>query len=180
MIDEDRSGGITLAEAEGVLLKFSGGQPFDTIAEMFQEFGEGDEAEITFPQFVELCEKQQQHHSAQVWEDVFDLCDDDGNGTMQAPELCHKLADLGMVMSDEEMDEIFIEADENGDGVLSKEEFAAFMTDLHVKPSKSIVFAPGVNEEKMQELFEEADEHGDGVLTKEFIAFMADKTPTTR
>lgn len=35
------------------------------------------------------------------WQAIFTLCDDDGNGRLTAPELAHKLSDLGLPMADD-------------------------------------------------------------------------------
>lgn len=73
------------------------------------------------------CRSVGQKSCANKWKTIFSLCDDDGNGKRQAPELCHKLSDLGLTLNDEELDELFLDMDTNGDGTLDCDEFVAAM-----------------------------------------------------
>lgn len=53
------------------------------------------------------CTLTQQMHawsppaSQAKWQAIFALCDDDGNGRLTAPELAHKLSDLGLPLGDD-------------------------------------------------------------------------------
>lgn len=61
------------------------------------------------------------------WDVVFKLCDDDNNGQITLPELNSKLSGLGLCLGDDEMEELFLDIDEDGDGKISLDEFKAVM-----------------------------------------------------
>lgn len=65
--------------------------------------------------------------STSKWKMVYDLCDDDGNGRLTVPELCHKLSKLGLPLGDEEIEEMFIDVDHDGDGCIGIDEFVGIM-----------------------------------------------------
>ena len=55
---------------------------------------------------------------------AFKVFDKDGNGYISAAELRHVMATLGEKLTDYEVDQMIREADVDGDGQLSYEEFA--------------------------------------------------------
>lgn len=58
---------------------------------------------------------------------TFDLFDKDGDGKITTTEVRAMLTALGDDLTDDEVTEIVKDADENGDGVVSFEEFVAAM-----------------------------------------------------
>lgn len=54
--------------------------------------------------------------------------DKDGNGYVSATELRHVMAKLGVKFTDEELLEMFVEADMDGDGQVNFTEFQNMMT----------------------------------------------------
>ena len=60
--------------------------------------------------------------------ELFKIFDRDGNGSIEKDELKTVMSDIsGDHVSDEEVNDMLVEADTNKDGKLSKEEFLAMM-----------------------------------------------------
>jgi len=59
--------------------------------------------------------------------DAFKMLDDDGDGTLSAPELRRGLSNVGRTMTDEEFARLYEAADINEDGLIDYEEFARLM-----------------------------------------------------
>ena len=59
---------------------------------------------------------------------MFLVYDKDGDGFISAAELKQTMTDLGQELTDEEVDEMMREADIDGDGQVSFEEFVTMMT----------------------------------------------------
>jgi len=59
--------------------------------------------------------------------EAFNVFDKDGNGFISASELRHVMTNLGEKLTDKEIDEMIREADVDGDGQISYEEFGVMM-----------------------------------------------------
>ncbi|MGI8331807.1 EF-hand domain-containing protein [Actinomadura scrupuli] len=64
---------------------------------------------------------------ASEYKATFELVDIDGDGFISPVELKSLMAALGQQITDARAVEVVVQADQNGDGKISLEEFAAFM-----------------------------------------------------
>jgi hypothetical protein len=64
---------------------------------------------------------------ASEYKATFELVDIDGDGFISAAELKSLMGALGQQITDARAVEVVVQADQNGDGKISLEEFAAFM-----------------------------------------------------
>lgn len=85
-------------------------------------------ATITFDEFVEMVTPRMQNRdSREEIMKVFALFDDDNTGAISFKNLKRVATELGENLTDEELQEMVDEADRDGDGVISEEEFYRVM-----------------------------------------------------
>lgn len=65
--------------------------------------------------------------SEQQWKAFFNLLDMDGNDRISSPELAMIIRSLNLPLHDSHVENLFIEADLDGNGVLSLEEVKKFI-----------------------------------------------------
>ncbi|KAL6281743.1 hypothetical protein ACE6H2_018624 [Prunus campanulata] len=83
---------------------------------------------IDFSEFLNLmARKMKDTDSEEELKEAFKVFDKDQNGFISAAELRHVMANLGEKLTDEEVDEMIREADEDGDGQVNYEEFVRMM-----------------------------------------------------
>ncbi len=63
--------------------------------------------------------KMQDGNSDEKIKEAFNIFDKDGNGFISAADLHHVMTNLGEKMTDEEVDEMILEADIDGDGQIN-------------------------------------------------------------
>merc|ERR1719316_2099684 len=92
---------------------------------------EGDEdgsGEIEFPEFLKLmASKLQDTDSVEEMREAFLVFDRDKSGSVTASELKHVMNNLGEQVTNEEVEEMIKEADADGDGELSFDDFLQFI-----------------------------------------------------
>lgn len=74
-----------------------------------------------------MANKVKDEDSEEEIRETFRVFDKDGNGFVSPAELRHVLGNIGEKLSDEEIDEMILEADVDGDGAINYEEFVAMM-----------------------------------------------------
>ena len=75
---------------------------------------------IEFNEFLILMEKKlKTFESEELIREAFDVMDHDGDGYITVSKLRHVVQELGLNLSEEEMDEMILEADPSGDGRVS-------------------------------------------------------------
>ena len=90
---------------------------------LVDEDGDGT---IDFEEFILLMEmKMNDSDEEQDIIEVFKVFDNDGNGYITAAELRHVMTNLEEKLTDEEIDEMINEADIDGDGQISYNEFVS-------------------------------------------------------
>ena len=83
---------------------------------------------IDFDEFCVMMGRQMKDKNAQRdLKNAFQSFDRDGNGFISAPELRHLMSTLGQKLTEEEINEMIDEADEDGDAQISFEEFQQMM-----------------------------------------------------
>ncbi len=85
-------------------------------------------ATITYDEFVEMVTPRMQNRdSREEIMKVFSLFDDDNTGAISFKNLKRVATELGENLTDDELQEMIDEADRDGDGVISEEEFYRVM-----------------------------------------------------
>lgn len=96
---------------------------------MIAEVDESGNGTIEFKEFCALMSKKMTETTPEdEMMDAFKVFDKDGNGFVSPAELKQVMRDLGEKLSDEEVDEMITEADENGDGQVDYNEFVKMMS----------------------------------------------------
>mmetsp|Transcript_4909 Transcript_4909/g.12229 ORF Transcript_4909/g.12229 Transcript_4909/m.12229 type:complete len:151 (-) Transcript_4909:199-651(-) len=128
LFDRDNSGTIT-ADELGVIMKSLGKNPTDDeLDAMIAEVDEDGSGEIEFPEFLALMAKKlQAADSIEEMREAFQVFDRDKSGSVTAAELKHVMNNLGEIVTDDEVEEMIREADEDGDGELSFDDFLQFI-----------------------------------------------------
>jgi calmodulin len=129
MFDNNGDGTIGIDEIRRALKKF--GQDFTRkeVEEMIKELDVDGSGSLTFDEFVTLMTKQTVEEVVNVEDEViraFRTFDKDNSGTISMNEFRFILTRLGDRMPENEVDDVFREADLNHDGVLNYEEFVNY------------------------------------------------------
>ncbi|OWF56448.1 neo-calmodulin-like [Mizuhopecten yessoensis] len=119
-----------------------------------------------------MAEFQESLHEKEL-EDAFALFDNDGDGTITIKELGGVMRSLGQNPTHDELKEIMLEADVDGNGYIDKEEF-------------KMIIAKKVSEEDTEEDIREAfhvfDKDGNGYITRRdikiLLARLGDELPS--
>eukprot|EP00418_Pyrodinium_bahamense_P091351 CAMPEP_0179041934 /NCGR_PEP_ID=MMETSP0796-20121207/16408_1 /TAXON_ID=73915 /ORGANISM="Pyrodinium bahamense, Strain pbaha01" /LENGTH=257 /DNA_ID=CAMNT_0020738305 /DNA_START=131 /DNA_END=902 /DNA_ORIENTATION=- len=72
------------------------------------------------------------------WETAFTMADTDNSGDLSLNELIEAMKSVGAGMTDAEVKLVFVAADTNRDGVISKEEFSDFLTAAVFEPLRDL------------------------------------------
>ena len=128
LFDTDGNGFVTTDEL-GTVMRSLGQKPTDEeILDMIHLVDEDGDGTIDFEEFILLMEmKMNDSDEEQDIIEVFKVFDNDGNGYITAAELRHVMTNLEEKLTDEEIDEMINEADIDGDGQISYNEFKRMM-----------------------------------------------------
>jgi calmodulin len=131
LVDTNEDGRINVDEITKVLKTFGQEKTKEEIKEMISDIDADNSGEIDFDEFVTFMIKVQSEDLTEEEEVIraFETFDKDKNGYLTIDELRHILTTLGDKFTDEEVDEIFREADVNRDGKLEYKEFVKFWID---------------------------------------------------
>mmetsp|Transcript_68931 Transcript_68931/g.183636 ORF Transcript_68931/g.183636 Transcript_68931/m.183636 type:complete len:169 (-) Transcript_68931:67-573(-) len=127
LFDVDRGGSIS-AEELGAVMQSLGRDPQPGELEaMIAEVDDDGSGEIEFPEFIQLLEnKIDKNDCVGEYREAFSFFDKDGGGTIDAEELMHVMITLGRQVSSEQVHRMIQEADADGDGELSFDDFLQF------------------------------------------------------
>lgn len=128
MYDKDRSGNISVRELTALFKTLGHSIPESEIRDLIDSVDTSGKGEITFNEFVTLLLKVEAQNETEEEEVIraFKVFDRDGNGTLSCAEFKHILTNLGDKFTDAEVEEIFKEADLDGDGQIDYYEFVNF------------------------------------------------------
>lgn len=129
MFDKDGDGTIDTKELGAVMRSLGQNPDGDEIEEMVDDADEDGSGSINFPEFVGLMMKKQQ--GGQTKDEIkqaFRVFDKDGSGYVSSSELKMVMSKLGVNFTDDELNEMVLEADIDGDGQVCFEEFYNMMT----------------------------------------------------
>ncbi|KAL4393549.1 hypothetical protein AHAS_Ahas02G0063100 [Arachis hypogaea] len=82
---------------------------------------------INFEEFLTFMGRKIKENQAEELKDAFKVFDRNNDGYISATELRHVMMKMGERLTDEEAEEMIREADLDGDGQVSYEEFARMM-----------------------------------------------------
>merc|ERR1712224_1021112 len=95
---------------------------------MINEVDADENGTIDFSEFLFLMARKMMN--TEIEEELieaFKVCDPNGSGFISAAELRRVMTNIGVELTDEEADEMIREADVDGDGQISYEEFVKIM-----------------------------------------------------
>ncbi|KAL3277050.1 hypothetical protein HHI36_012411 [Cryptolaemus montrouzieri] len=130
-INEDQKGpqGLLLVHDLGYTMKELGFSPTEAeIFEMLDEFDLQKTEYIDFNTFVYILKKNTKPLNEEQLRSAFDVFDKDRNGHIATQEIKFVTRNLGERYTDTEIEEMMKEADADGDGRISYDDFAYFMT----------------------------------------------------
>merc|ERR1712087_530182 len=128
LFDTDRSHTIS-ADELGVVMRSLGRRPTaEELRAMIAEVDDDNNGLIDFPEFLKLmATKLQDADSIEEMKEAFMVFDRDKSGAVSASELKHVMCNLGEQVTNEEVEDMIREADADGDGELSFEDFLQFL-----------------------------------------------------
>ena len=126
LYDKNGDGTITAKEL-GTVMRAMGENPSRSeLRDMISAMDTDRNGVVDFPEFLRMIAKKlKDSRSAEEYRDTFRAFDRDGNGFISPAELKKAMRRLGEKLTDKEVDEMIKEADTNGDGQVSFEEFVA-------------------------------------------------------
>jgi calmodulin len=130
MFDKEGNGTISVDELYQAFKNLGNDFTFEQVEEMVREIDADGSGEIDFEEFLSLIKKVNEDNNEIDEEDAviraFRTFDKDRNGYLDCREFRYILTRLGDRFTDQEVDEIFKEADLNHDGRIQYEEFVSF------------------------------------------------------
>ena len=128
MFDNNQDGTITREKLRNLLLKLNQTVTEDDLKDMISVVDTTGDGKINFEEFVAMMEKRKNEaDTEQEIINAFRVFDKDGNGLISKAELTNIMSILGDTLSSEEIEEMIIEADVDGDGFINYEEFVRMM-----------------------------------------------------
>ncbi|ERN15520.1 hypothetical protein AMTRI_Chr03g51660 [Amborella trichopoda] len=130
--DRNNDGSLTQLEL-GSLLRSLGLKPSpDQLEALIQRADTNSNGLVEFSEFVGLVAPEllpaKSPYTDEQLQSLFQLFDRDGNGYITAAELAHSMARLGHALTAKELTGMIKEADTDGDGRISYQEFAQAIT----------------------------------------------------
>lgn len=128
LFDKDKDGTITTQEL-GTVMKSLGQYPTENeLRDLISEVDTDSNGVIDFQEFLSMMSRRMRDpDSEEELREAFKVFDKDGNGYISASELKQVMASLGEKLTPDELSEMMREADANGDGQISYEEFVTMM-----------------------------------------------------
>ena len=111
------TGEITTKEL-GTVMRSLGQNPSESeLQDMINEVDADNNGTIDFPEFLTMmARKMKDTDSEEEIREAFKVFDRDNNGFISAAELRHVMTSIGEKLTDDEVDEMIREADQDGDG----------------------------------------------------------------
>ena len=128
LFDQDGDGTIATSRL-GTVMRSLGQNPTEAeLQDMLNEVDADRNGTIDFPEFLTMmARKMQDVDSEEDLREAFKVFDMDRDGFISPWELRHVMTNLGGELTDEEAEEMFSNADIDGDGRISFEEFVKMM-----------------------------------------------------
>ncbi|GAA5816565.1 hypothetical protein MFLAVUS_010095 [Mucor flavus] len=128
LFDKNGDGSISASEL-GVVLRSFGMNPSDAeLQDMVNDVDADNNGHIDFEEFLSLVKTlKSENDDTDDLQEAFKVFDADGNGVIDRNELHKVMSSLNETLTEQELDAMIREADINGDGQISFEEFKAMM-----------------------------------------------------
>ena len=128
LFDKDGKGFINTNELASVLRSLGQNNTEAELQEMISEIDSDDNGFIDFPEFLTMMARKMKENNNIKDEihEIFKVFDKEGNGFISVAELSHVMTSLGEELTEEEVKEMIKEADIDGDGQVSYEDFKKF------------------------------------------------------
>jgi len=129
MFDKDGDGHVTMDELREVLGQMGEHPTDEQLHDMISDVDIDNNGTIELNEFISMMQRHESDSKA-VEDDIrlaFQTFDLDGNGEIDRNELKQVMEKLGEPLTDEEVAAMIAEADQDGDGLINFEEFAAVM-----------------------------------------------------
>ncbi|MCJ1380552.1 hypothetical protein MMC17_003660 [Xylographa soralifera] len=101
------------------------------LQDMINEVDADNNGTIDFPEFLTMMARKMKDTDSEdeirVDQEAFKVFDRDNNGFISAAELRHVMTSIGEKLTDDEVDEMIREADQDGDGRIDYNEFVQLM-----------------------------------------------------
>lgn len=128
VFDKDGNGCITTKELGTVMRSLGQNPSEEELKLMIDEVDYNKDGTVDFKEFLGLMARQMQDaDTLDELIDAFKVFDKDGNGVITSHELRYVMTNAGEKLSEDEIDEIIREADEDNDGNINYEEFLKMM-----------------------------------------------------
>jgi calmodulin len=128
IFDKDGDGSITTKELGTVMRSLGQNPSEEELSIMIEEVDEDGSGTIDFKEFLGLmARKMKETDTEEELIEAFKVFDRDGNGLISAHELRFVMTTAGEQLTDEEIEEMIREADEDNDGYINYEEFVRMM-----------------------------------------------------
>ena len=124
MFDKNKDGVITTKELANIMRSLNQDPTEEELNEMIEEVDLDKNGEVDFEEFITLMNRRSKE--IDIEEEVlnaFKIFDKEGNGLISITELRHIMMTLGDQLTEEEIDDMLKEADNDGDGYINYEEF---------------------------------------------------------
>ncbi|KAF8370115.1 hypothetical protein HHK36_009048 [Tetracentron sinense] len=129
--DADNDGSITAAELRGIMGSLGYSTSEQEVKAMMQEGDTNKDGLLSLDEFLEINTKEMELGDlANSLKTAFDALDLDGNGDVTGEELYELMTNMGINLPLEDCQDIIAALDEDGDGVVSIEEFKLIVDSL--------------------------------------------------
>ena len=124
MFDKNKDGKITIMELANVMRSLNLDPTEEELKEMIDEVDLDGNGEIDFEEFVTLMNRRSKEtDTEEVILNAFRVFDIEGNGLLSITDMRHIMINMTENVNEDELDEILINADTDGDGFIKYEEF---------------------------------------------------------
>ncbi|KAI9332063.1 hypothetical protein BDR26DRAFT_869592 [Obelidium mucronatum] len=129
LFDKDGDGTITTKEL-GTVMRSLGQNPTDgELQDMINEVDGDGNGNIDFEEFITMMARKLKDSDAEAEiREAFRVFDKDGVGYITVAQLRQVMQNLGENLTEQEINEMFSEADIDGDGRIDFDEFVSMMT----------------------------------------------------
>lgn len=128
LFDKDRDGKITSKELSTVMRALGSAPSESEVQDMINEVDLDNDGTVDFSEFLTMmARKTKDHDSQEEIEEAFKVFDRNNNGYISSSELRHVLMSIGDRLTEGEADAMIAEADIDGDGQISYEEFSKIL-----------------------------------------------------
>ena len=124
LFDKDGNGFIKTNELASVLRSLGQNHTEVELQEIISEIDSDGNGSVDFPEFFTMmANKMKENKNNDEIHEIFKVFDKEGNGFISVAELSHVMTNLGEELTEEEVKEMIKEADVDGDGQVSYEDF---------------------------------------------------------